>query len=98
MLKVTKDIINNLWCKNPITPVVIRNPMSKKSSNNIKFEEVDVWEEIYLEKGNVGIYAAYEPYSDFYMIIYNDVPIKEFYKSENDICVRAAELGIVLSK
>ena len=98
MLKRTDDIINNLWCVNPITPVVVKKPLLKKQPNEISFEDVDIWEEIYLEKGNIGIYAAYDPYSEYFMIIYQNIPLKEFYTSENEVVARAKELGIPLSR
>ena len=34
----------------------------------MQIEDVDIWEVIYEQSGAVGIYAAYDPYAEFYMI------------------------------
>lgn len=34
----------------------------------IRIEDVDIWEEIYYQSGGIGLYAAWCPYAEFYMI------------------------------
>ena len=34
----------------------------------MKIEDVDIWEQIYYASGNIGLYAAWLPYVEFYMI------------------------------
>ena len=33
-------------------------------------KDIALWEEIYRQPGNIGIYAAWSPYAEFYMIVY----------------------------
>jgi hypothetical protein len=35
---------------------------------DMKIEDVDIWEQIYLESGGTGLYAAWSPYAEFYLI------------------------------
>lgn len=34
----------------------------------MEIEDVNIWEVIYEQGGAIGIYAAYDPYAEFYMI------------------------------
>jgi hypothetical protein len=34
----------------------------------MRIEDVNIWEVIYEQGGSVGVYAAYDPYAEFYMI------------------------------
>jgi hypothetical protein len=34
----------------------------------LTFEDVDIWEVIYESSGGIGVYAAYSPYSEFYLV------------------------------
>lgn len=65
---------------------------------NIKF-----WEEIYCESGNLGVYAAYSPFVEMYLIVYltvleNNFSQELFYgpAAEYEIIERCKDLGIVL--
>lgn len=37
----------------------------------LKVEDIDIWEEIYFAGGGSGLYAAWMPYAEFYMITIN---------------------------
>lgn len=37
-------------------------------SRPLTIEDVDIWEEIYWQGGGLGLYAAWLPYAEFYMI------------------------------
>lgn len=37
---------------------------------NLSFEEVELWEEIYYQPGSLGIYAAWSPYAEIYVIVH----------------------------
>lgn len=34
----------------------------------MKIEDVEIWEQIYYASGNIGLYASWLPYAEFYMI------------------------------
>ena len=68
-------------------------------------EDVDVWELIYEAGGGRGVYAAWSPYAEFYMIknswtdTSNDLKIETFYgpSASKKVQKRAKELGMVLN-
>lgn len=37
-------------------------------SRELKIEDIDIWEVLYEQGGAVGVYAAWCPYAEFYMI------------------------------
>lgn len=37
-------------------------------SREMRIEDVEIWEQIYYATGGLGLYAAYLPYAEFYMI------------------------------
>jgi hypothetical protein len=56
-------------------------PLRKQWSyeRNMQLEDVDVWEVIYEEAGGTGVYAAWEPYAEFYMLRLKDYTLEFFY-------------------
>jgi hypothetical protein len=73
-------------------------------------EDVDIWEVLYEQGGGIGVYAAWLPYAEFYMVtsgwrplrvdqLINDRIIETFYGpgANDQVRIRAAELGIYLS-
>ena len=51
-------------------------PWSKK--RKIKFEEVELWEVITEMTGPVGVYAAYMPYAEYYIVTNRGTIVSEF--------------------
>lgn len=68
----------------------------------MKVEDVDIWEEIYLQGGGTGLYAAWMPYAEFYMILKNiywsndGLDVETFYGpgAGQKAYTRARELGM----
>lgn len=76
----------------------------------LKIEDINLWEVIYQASGGVGVYAAYDPYAEFYMIttgwdghtrtirdaIYSDKIIETYYgkNAQNMVQKRMVELNI----
>jgi hypothetical protein len=73
----------------------------KKLSRGIKsVEDIELWEQIYHQIGNFGIYAAWSPYAEIYIIVYymfSKLPggIQVYYSSE-DVYQKARALGVTL--
>lgn len=71
----------------------------------LKIEDIDIWEVIYEQGGGVGIYAAWEPYAEFYMLRTGWMEemhgrgLETYYGpgSHDKVVKRASELGIPLS-
>ena len=68
-------------------------------------DDVDIWEILYEASGGIGVYAAWLPYAEFYMVTTGWVPktindriIETYYGPQAEIKVwkRARQLGIPL--
>jgi hypothetical protein len=71
----------------------------------IQIEDVDIWEQIYYQSGGLGLYAAWCPFAEFYMITlprFRDLPnsVETFYGSmaSEKAYARAVELGMPVHK
>ena len=75
-------------------------------SREMTIEDVDIWEILTEQSGSLGVYAAYKPLAEFYMITvglphfvpgttYNDRIIETYYGagSQTQAVNRAQELG-----
>ncbi len=77
----------------------------------LQIEDVDIWEVLAENSGGIGVYAAWLPYADFYMLTVGMVPgsnryryvderkIETFYGpgSQEKVFKRAKELGLDLA-
>ena len=73
--KTTKDIFKTPWEDELFDPnwmdsdTLILPPKKEWDySRELQIEDVDVWEQLYYQGGGLGLYAAWEPYAEFYMI------------------------------
>jgi hypothetical protein len=100
VFKLSKEIFNNQWTDGPNKNTA--PPLTEQWHNDreITIEDVSVWEQIYHEPGNIGIYAAYRPFTEFYIIVFElflktKYGIFIFY-NENLVCQEALKFGIRL--
>lgn len=104
ILKSLSDIRNSPWCSNSTDLTGYKSSeIVWDYDNPINLEDVNLWEELYFQMGNVGIYAAYDPYVEFYIIVYNlfanlECGIEKFYGfgANKQVWERAKKLGIDL--
>jgi len=68
-------------------------------------EDVDIWEQIYYQGGGLGLYAAWCPYAEFYMIthhlvLYKKNAVETYYGpgAEEEAYKRALQLGMPIRK
>jgi hypothetical protein len=73
--KTTHNILvapweDELWNDNWMDSDKLILPVNKKwdYKREMEIEDVNVWEVIYQASGGMGVYAAYDPYAEFYMI------------------------------
>ncbi len=75
-------------------------------SREMTVDDVDIWEVLYEASGGIGVYAAWLPYAEFYMITTGCIPktindriIETYYgpNSQKQVYARATELGIPLT-
>ena len=76
--KTTHNILNTpwedeLWDDNWFDSNKLVLPPNKEWNHKqeLKFEDVQIWEQIYFESGGTGLYAAWEPYAEMYFITKN---------------------------
>jgi hypothetical protein len=100
VVRSTHEILNNPWDDIPAIKI-IPSQIPIKNNNKINFNDVVMWEEIFYEGGNIGVYAAWSPYADFYIIVHNlflsfDNGIEMFSgnKALDDLLTRLADFDI----
>jgi hypothetical protein len=105
ILRTTEDIYSNPWGEESDTlvslPDIIDHWIYERSMG---VDDVKLWEQLYYEPGNIGIYAACLPYAECYIIVYNlfmnkhHLGIQQFYGegAADSVRTRAIELGIFL--
>ena len=105
--KNTLDILTNPWnddfSQRNISARTVPTTSSWSTNNSICIDDIILWEQLYYEPGNIGIYVAFNPYAEFYLITYNlffDTEFKfEEFSGDNaaqECYDRAAELGLRL--
>jgi hypothetical protein len=109
IFKSTNFIFDFPWAEDEETVVfgsISLPPKTDWSSNETpKIEDITLWEQIYLEPGNVGIYAAWNPYVEFYIITYNlflnkNWGYETFFGKDavDQVLKKCQELGIELTE
>jgi hypothetical protein len=69
-------------------------------SRELQLEDVDIWEVIYEQGGGVGVYAAWCPYAEFYLVrtgwwnVPNDIETYYGKGAQKTVQKRMADLGI----
>jgi hypothetical protein len=95
IFKSTYQILNNPWKEDVpnIDPFpAVKPPASPWESDSlITISDIILWEQIYYEPGVIGVYAAWDPNDEFYLVTYNfllgeNTGYKTFY---GDNCVDA---------
>lgn len=106
MFKSTAEILQTPWedqhSSSKILPI-IPDTVQWHSIRAMEIPDVEIWEQIYYQGGNIGIYAAWKPYGEYYMIVYNlyaNSPYGQetFYgpTAASDVKEKANNLGIEL--
>jgi len=110
VFRSTKDIFKTPWEDEVFNPnwmdsdKLITPPTKDWSyDRELTVQDVDIWEELAARGGGLGIYAAWCPYAEFYMITlhgFRSMPnrVETYYGKGADKIVynRAKELGINL--
>jgi len=74
-LKTAETMLTDIWRtpsnkSNNINLLTLPPRREWQYKEEIKFADVSLWEEIYHQPGNFGIYAAWDPYAEFYVIVH----------------------------
>ena len=69
--------------------------------SEISIDKIKHWEKIYFKSGDLGIYAAHDPYVEYYIIVpYFFIDnIETYYGTDASTCVynRAKDIGVDLA-
>lgn len=73
--KTTKDILitpweDELWDDNWMDSDKLKLPPTYQwdYSRELQIEDIEIWEVLYQATGGIGVYAAWLPYAEYYMI------------------------------
>lgn len=106
---LTRPWEDELWDPNWMDSNTVINPPYKEwdYKRELTIEDVSIWQVIYEASGGIGIYAAWDPLAEFYMVTtgwvkgtLNDRIIETYYGTEasKKVFKRADELGIPLTR
>lgn len=108
IFKSTKEILENPWVNahGRTTANTSGLPCHYEWDNSclITVTDIRIWEQLFFQEGNLGIYVAWDPFAEFYMITYNmflntSYGIQTFQgpTAGQEVYNVAKELGIELS-
>jgi len=102
-LRTTDDILKKPWNYSSQGPAQDEPQAHWHYLRQPAIEEIKIWEEIFYQPGNFGIYGAWEPYAEFYIIVYDlfidDIStVETFYgvNASKELKNRTNKLGIDL--
>lgn len=91
------EILSNPWQNTG--KVYFNKPNRFKKVEILNLHTVQLWELIYFKSGVIGVYAAWQPYAEFYIITHNfhlhENFIEQFTEADT-VIKRCEELGILL--
>jgi hypothetical protein len=113
ILKVVNEdeLFNPNWMDSDKLILPPGGPNDKKNQwdykRELKIDDIDIWEVLNEQSGGIGLYAAWKPYAEFYLITAGWLPRKEgqkfndriveYYYGKNaqeNVLFRAYQLGI----
>ena len=95
ILKGIEEYFDENWMDSPF--IQLPNNQSWDYSRELQIEDIDIWEVISESSGLTGLYAAWLPYAEFYMIIKNRQVDSTYYGIGSDeyAAKRCDEIGIL---
>jgi hypothetical protein len=98
VFKTTSEIMENIWDSfDQIDDYPIKHEWLEVRDPS--FDDIKIWEQIYHQPGNVGIYAAWSPSVEVYIIVYSLLRFVETYTGVDagkQVYFHARKLGIIL--
>lgn len=90
VLKSTHEILNSPWDfkTSPRTlPTHFKKPPSWDKDVPPTINDIMIWERLFYQPGSIGLYVAWSPYAEFYMIVHNlflndDKSIETFFGND----------------
>ena len=103
LTKVDEDeLFNPNWMDSD--KIILPPKKDWEYARELQIEDISVWEIIYQQGGGIGLYAAWDPFAEFYMITlpyFKEIPnsIETYYgnKASDRAYKRACELGMLVN-
>lgn len=98
IFKGTEEYFDENWMDTPFLQLPDHDAWDY--SRELHIEDIDLWEVITEMSGITGLYAAFLPYAEFYMIINRTIIDSTYYGKGSDeyAAKRCDELGIPYPK
>ena len=108
VFRTTNEILNRAWdtsakIDKTYTWQDLPKQVQWNKEKSPSIEDIETWEEIYYQCGSLGIYAAWSPYTEFYILVHCLFSDKkqgiEIYKGPNagqQLKERASYFGLTL--
>lgn len=104
LVKTTEQILSNPWINVGQNTTEKPKTVNWNYDNGVSIFDISLWETIFFQPGNIGIYAAWDPYIEYYILTNNlflgsDAGFLEFYGAGSceKIMEKCKELRIELS-
>jgi hypothetical protein len=109
IFKTSAEILDSIWQDTVLDrstqPSLIPNNSDWDYSRTPKFSDVKIWETIYTCGGSISVYAAWDPFIEYYIIVHDffknhQIGIEEFYgiTASEKVTLTLKEYGIELPK
>lgn len=102
--KTTDQIFSDMWAMEVNNFNITSNPQYWNQDRYMILEDVNVWEEIEYVPGCFGIYVSWDPYAEFYLVVFNQflnapngVQIFSGKEAANNVALLAKKLGCHLN-
>lgn len=94
VFKTTEQILNNPW--DSYSDLSAPKKYEWLESYKASFSDIEIWEQIYFQPGGIGVYAAWSPFVEIYIIVHNLFNCVEEYRSSDETKLRLADFDICL--
>jgi hypothetical protein len=84
--RTSSQILSTIWEFENITLNINLNPNYWNQKKPMEFSDVIIWEEIEFIPGCLGIYVSWDPYEEFYAVVFN-----QFLKNPQGIKIFSGE-------
>lgn len=103
--RTTKEILSDSW--EETFPSIDNYPPREYCTTwrDLSYKDINLWEQIYHVPGGISVYAAWDPYTELYILVHDlfkTMPsgIEEYYgiDAERKLLEKLLRLGITLTK
>ena len=105
--RTTEELLKSCWENENFLPSTDLYPEREYCTTwrDISYRDIELWELIHHIPGGISVYAAWNPYTEFYIIVHDlfkETPaaIESFYgpRAEEELLEKLKTYGVTLSK